>query len=959
MEEKVIISAELDAEDFSKDTKKLTQDIKGVSLEINKLAGANKSLKSEEKKIREDRKKGKITTDQMQKSLASVSSQMAKNTIQAGKLKTERKQLIKVQKEEAGSLNFLRAKLTGLKTVRDKVNLSSKEGRAEFEKQTKVINKLNSTVKRAEESGGDYQRSVGNYGKALGQSNPKIAAATNAMAKMKEGLIVTKVALMGTTKGLSGGSKALKIFKFALISTGIGAVVVALGALIAFLGTTQKGMDAVTKVTKPLKVIFGSILGVIQDLGERVFETGKKMLKALSKPKVLLQDLMEFIKNNVINRFKALGVIVQGLMNFDFKQMANGFLQLGSGVEDVIGKVGKIVDKVGEMAESTGEFFRDAIEKGGQLAAIAIEISEKETEIGLIRAKAIDDMKALELIAKDTSKSAEERNKAGNDALVISKDLAEKEKEILALKIKEMTLDQTINDTSREGIKELNQLKAEAVALDTANKAREMKFISVLGLAKKEADKKSADQAKKQEEINTKFREREAVAMQKLADFDTATSNKARLEATEGTATFFKIKQDIENEDFEKKKELIENELLTESEKKLALQELEIEHNEATNEINDENHELLVEQELERAQVQKDFETLNDENKIIALKKLNNTIRGMVAISEKEKRDIIAKNNKDIVKIEKDAADEIKKTDDEVTEQKKKNREAGFKLLTQIVGAGLELEQRKIEELKNKNNKELANDKKKLDEQIANLKDKLDKGLIDKESFDSQSLVLQGKFDDKKDKLDRDVARKEHALKVKQFRADQAQALIDIAIATAVGIANAFKKGIFIGGASAIIITAGNLVQAGLVAIKSPPTLEQGGPILKGNTIKGKSHTQGGIDLHLGGKLVANVQGDEGLYILKKEAQIKMLEERNMAEGGRSFGLGRNGKMQEGGRIDTSDDIQLSATDIAIAISNVTLSVEIMDYSPLAILKLEGAVKEGYLEAIQTNTNII
>src|SRR5690606_22877755 len=83
--------------------------------------------------------------------------------------------------------------------------------------------------------------------------------------------------------GISGMTKAA----IAFIATPIGAVIAAvglvLGAIINYLKSTQAGMDAVTKVTRPLTAIFESLVGVLQDVVKWLFEAGnvKKGLEDL------------------------------------------------------------------------------------------------------------------------------------------------------------------------------------------------------------------------------------------------------------------------------------------------------------------------------------------------------------------------------------------------------------------------------------------------------------------------------------------------------------------------------------------------------------------------------------------------------------------------------------------------------------------------------------------------------
>lgn len=79
-------------------------------------------------------------------------------------------------------------------------------------------------------------------------------------------------AMRASIAGTTGMSKALKVLKVALISTGIGAIVVALGSLVAFLTQTQKGMDAVSKVTTIAGEIFQRAILSVASFGEALIK---------------------------------------------------------------------------------------------------------------------------------------------------------------------------------------------------------------------------------------------------------------------------------------------------------------------------------------------------------------------------------------------------------------------------------------------------------------------------------------------------------------------------------------------------------------------------------------------------------------------------------------------------------------------------------------------------------------
>jgi uncharacterized membrane protein len=306
---------------------------------------------------------------------------------------------------------------------------------------------------------------IGEYKQALRGISPVMANVLDTGSQLRDGLIKQKAAMEASAVATGTTSKALRIFKLALISTGIGAIVVVLGSLIAYLKTTQAGIDAVTRVTKPLQAIFQSLLGVVQTLGKDMFE-------AFTNPKKLLTDLSDFVKTNLINRFKAFSVVLEGIINLDFKKVANGVLQFGSGVEDVIGKTQK-------LGKNTSEFFGTAIEKGNKLRQIGIDIEKAEANLAINRAKITDEIRKQELISKDKSKSDTERAKSVEEALRLSKQLAEEEKSIINLKIEEEDITQSLNDSGRKDLGKLNALKAEAIDKDTQQKATELRFLGV------------------------------------------------------------------------------------------------------------------------------------------------------------------------------------------------------------------------------------------------------------------------------------------------------------------------------------------------------------------------------------------------------------------------------------------------------------------------------------------------
>lgn len=351
------------------------------------------------------------------------------------------------------------------------------------------------------------------------------------------------------TTATSGMSIALKVLKFALIATGIGAIVVVLGSLIAFLATTQAGIDKVTAVTRTLTAVFQSLLGVAQVLGE-------KLVNAFSNPKKLLSDLVDFVKSQVMNRFKALAIVLDGIVNLDFDKVKEGFIQGATGVEN-------FTEKIKDSAKQTKKFFDDAIKKGQELDRLEKELTQTRLSNTLQIGELTQKLKDQNKIAEDTNKTFAQRETANKEYIKVSG-------QINALKQRELDLEIAIlknkndrNDTSNE---EKQQL-AELIAKKNEANAQEAELITTqnnkLNTLRKEANTKAIADAKARTEANLKAMQTElAYYLESQGE-----RKKSMSEQLEIDKEFMKRSLDISKAEFDAKK-------LTRKEYELAILEI-------------------------------------------------------------------------------------------------------------------------------------------------------------------------------------------------------------------------------------------------------------------------------------------------------------------------------------------------------------------------------------------------
>lgn len=333
-----------------------------------------------------------------------------------------------------------------LRAVRNQLNSSTVEGAKQIDEINKKLDENNEMINGNSSGLEQLKNNIGNYTESIVKANPILGTMIQFLQGAKDGLVAKNAAMKASEAATGGAAKGLRIFKIALASTGIGLLVIALGALITYLTTTQEGIDKVTSVLRPLKEVMNALLGVVQKLGGDLF-------KAFENPKQAMKDLSNFVKNNLINRFKAFGVILEGIMELDFKKMANGVLQAGSGVEDVIGKTQN-------LAKQTGNFFDEAYKRGKRIDDITKELTksegayiEKVAELGL-------EFRKQNQIAEDTSKTIAEREAAAKKSIEILKDINKEETDRIKLNLELLELKTQSNDTSDAEKTEIAKEKA-------------------------------------------------------------------------------------------------------------------------------------------------------------------------------------------------------------------------------------------------------------------------------------------------------------------------------------------------------------------------------------------------------------------------------------------------------------------------------------------------------------------
>lgn len=386
------------------------------------------------------------------------------------------KSLTTATQAEAGSISALSARNKELLKERNSITTSTQEGRDKIAALNKQIDENNELIK-SNVSGLEKQRlNIGNYKSALEGIGGSLKSVVPGLGGMTNGL-----------SGITAGAKAFTATPFGATLQIIAGL---LSVLIEAFKGSEEGQRNLNKITQVTSALFGA-------LGEIVREIGGFLIDAFKNPKQTMMDLVEFLQNNIINRFKAFGVIIEGIKNLDFKQVSNGVLQFGSGVENVIGKIEAMGQRVVDVANK-------ALEQGQKVAELQAMIEDMEDEAKLKRAK--NDLEVSKLRERAIKEEGETRRKTIEQAIAIERQSAN---ESVKLAQKRVELAQLELQTAKDKKAATDALEDAEVALVNAQAER---YNATLRFEKQlEALR---EQEKKQAEIDAQFTEEAIQARQ-------------------------------------------------------------------------------------------------------------------------------------------------------------------------------------------------------------------------------------------------------------------------------------------------------------------------------------------------------------------------------------------------------------------------------------------------------------
>ena len=939
---------------------KLAQVDIDVDALIEKSAEARKRLleiSNEMKSLKDTLDKGNISIDEYAKRLTVLTAEQkiqsnelrVYDNLVKGHIETEAKKT-QSNKKVSGSIKELGAALSQNKLIYQQLSEEEREAADVGGKLLAVIQEQDKKYKELQKSIGNNQVDVGNYRQAILDAmgtNSDLGASlnslTNGFTTLKDKLALVKAPFENYVKygklsaptmeqmsnATNKSATSLKILRGAVISTGIGALVVALGSLIAYFTSTQEGIDKVNKVLTPLKVLFQTLWGVVQNVG-------KALVEAFTHPKQLLLDLGKFMQEQIINRataiidaFKGLGNILTGNVKEGIKQVGDAALQAATGVKDVVGKVK-------EAGKAVSDTIGEAIKRGQRIEEINQKLSASEADFIEQTAKLKQEFKEQNMIAEDTTKTFAEREAAARKSIEIQKkinklatDRNDLEQELLNLKF-------ASNDTSDADRAELAKKKAELAEQRTAMvEAVTTQNNKVNTIHKAAAD----EQAKQRKEASDKAIAwlKQELEWQKEAIEDYVKTNSAvaksmqeRLDIEEkgmrdrlAILETEKIKGLKKQREYDKQKKEIERDFL----KIKAELTIEAVQKEA------EQYEMLnadkfdTEEALQEAVYQKKVEALEKE------KQLKQEMHDWDYNAEEEHQEKLQELKADYqgklqeLKAQQEKEDENNRNAQKAAEKAQRDFDFADKLMSLQEQGATEWDI-EAEQLRQKHEKE----REELDESLDNNKishemyyNQLNL-LIRKQA--KEELDLKKKTEESKLALTQSVLGQIKGMTGEHTALSKAAAIAEATINTYLGVSKAISQGMPMGAVTAAITLAAGMANVQKIVSTEADKYEAGGLIV------GKSHASGGVPFTVAGR--GGFEAEGGEYIINKRATamyFPVLEAINKSAG---YGSYNPVYMAAGGVIKQPTPIQTEIKELKI------------DFD-----KMMNAIREGAMQGTQ------
>lgn len=980
-DEQIIVDIQVEDKEINQAEKsidRLTDSIEELGNRIKTARKQNKEYQKQQKELNDSYRAGKISTEQYEKEINALNDKIKVNNkviatskVELGEQNRVRNANIKLLRSEGGSRDELRQKVALLNKEYNSINKETEEGRKRFQELGEELEKLRNELNAGSLAAGSFVDNIGNYPDVSG-------AALLSIEELGDGM----EAVGGSSAKAVGGIKSLgQAFKALLLNPVVLTLTAIVAAASALFGAFKKSASGAQIMNRASAVLDG-VMGV---LNKRMDEFGSAAEQSFKRGEDGTVGFWEALKKNVIYRFqsvielfKAVGDGLKALWEGNTEEIEESSKRAKEALLGIV--TGQTIEQLEEVANKFKETAKDAQELTDAFLKLANaqlkgRATARNLEKGIANTRA--ELDKLTESAGDDTQAMDKQREAAIKAGEVAAKLAQQEKALAATRLSLLNQEIAVRRKAGEDIQDLLDEQAEAqvnytekvsqaaiaqqkIAIEQRKIERDI-FEQNLDILIDVGDKIKTEREKQIQDESLSLEKRKQllngarVALE--ANFD-AIKKEYELYGVTAQQINEVINASDAKQANEKLKALGLNEIANNRLREIILErrQAEIDFNDLQKALSDEeisrkqaaNDKILeINQDNILSQIE-DAEELKDKLIEFEQERLKILLEDETLLAE-ERTALTLETEQRIQEIENDFAEQKREKDEEDWEER---REIIEDRLDEIVSI--------TEKFAGKESAIFG----KITQAIAKAFE--DGAITASEALDGIATISNAVFDGLTDRRQQDLANVEAArarelelaqgnadaqqainvkydrlsadLKLKQFNADKAKALVDIAIQTAVAVTKALPNV-----ALSIAVGALGAVQAGIVASKKAPKFAKG---INDIVSIGGSHSSGNdIDVwgYSGGQsqYFGKVEKGEAMPVIRKSAINDYL----IAKLNGQFNPSRNKGFYQDGTPDVTQapaqNNEVFVNQLVAAMSNIKIVAKIEDITKEAGKKIQ------------------
>ncbi|WP_179415536.1 hypothetical protein HDF19_21795 [Mucilaginibacter sp. E4BP6] len=406
-------------DDLSKATKtsdtalgSLNTQLQNTQKAVGDSSSKTKDLTTQLNSLGQATKQQKSGIDSAAISISKHASGTAKSTSNSKNLSTQLNSLGQATKQQKGSIDSAASSISKHASSTAKSASSTKKLKGNVNQTATAFHGQVSKVNDSKKAFDGHKQTIDLLKTSFdqikgisGEFGPSLQDVAQGFNAMKSGLAVVQ-------GGLKGIGEAIEADGFGLLLK-----------IVQYLITAFINSSTGTKMLQGALAAIGVVANEVTDF----FQSLKNgIMDAFSHPLESIEHLGQIIEQNIVNRFKAFGTILDGIIHLDFKKIADGTIQATTGITNATDKLKKTFTTVKKGVTETGNKIGIAYTTGYNQANKAADASHKKI-VGQLRTQTKDAEKLKKALSdahkekKSLNKSTHKSNKPGiqnSDTLV-------------------------------------------------------------------------------------------------------------------------------------------------------------------------------------------------------------------------------------------------------------------------------------------------------------------------------------------------------------------------------------------------------------------------------------------------------------------------------------------------------------------------------------------------------------